>query len=256
MVALSNVVSIGLSARRMSTLIKASPTVQRMIRERGLEGVSINGSGPKGTITGSDVKLAAATKAEADASQQQRQAAQRAEAVPPVSYAEVAAPDERFACPGCSTLTALRVSRGFSDEGNGLAGVLAVPLFIVACLIFGFTICSMLRVLRKEFQPKRRLRKPRNDVELGEIVFDGRGCTKLHGEGPMPRESPWGGRRPAQHEYGGYEEVALAPCSQCSLIQDHGLHTHTYGTPARASPFHSELLGGSWSSSWNQPPII
>lgn len=198
----------------------------------------------------------AIAKAGADASQQQRQAAQRAEAVPPVSYAEVAAADERFACPGCSTLTALRVSRGFSDEGNGLAGVLAVPLFIVACLIFVFTICSMLRVLRQEFQPKRRLRKPRNDVELGEIVFDGRGCTKLHGEGPMPRESPWGGRRPAQHEYGGYEEVALAPCSQCSLIQDHGLHTHTYGTPARASPFHSELKGGSWSSSWNQPPII
>ena len=139
----------------------------------------------------------AIAKAEADASQQQRQAAQRAEAVPPVSYAEVAAADERFACPGCSTLTALRVSRGFSDEGNGLAGVLAVPLFIVACLIFVFTICSMLRVLRQEFQPKRRLRKPRNDVELGEIVFDGRGCTKLHGEGPMPRESPWeaGGQR-------------------------------------------------------------
>jgi pyruvate dehydrogenase E1 component alpha subunit len=66
MVALSNVVSIGLSARRMSTLIKASPTVQRMIREHGLEGTSISGSGPKGTITGSDVNLAAAAKSEAD----------------------------------------------------------------------------------------------------------------------------------------------------------------------------------------------
>ena len=50
--------------------LKASPTVQRLIRESGLEGwhgLGATGSGPKGTITADDVAAASATKREQDA---------------------------------------------------------------------------------------------------------------------------------------------------------------------------------------------
>jgi pyruvate dehydrogenase E1 component alpha subunit len=51
----------------MSTLLKASPTVQRLIREAGVEGMELGSSGPKGTVTPADVEVAASIKAEADA---------------------------------------------------------------------------------------------------------------------------------------------------------------------------------------------
>jgi len=52
--------------RSLSTMVKASPTVQRMIREHGLDGITISPSGPKGTVVAADVELAAVAKAEAD----------------------------------------------------------------------------------------------------------------------------------------------------------------------------------------------
>jgi len=54
-------------ARQMSMAVKASPTVQRLIREAGVEGMDLAGSGPKGTVTPTDVATAAAAKAEAHA---------------------------------------------------------------------------------------------------------------------------------------------------------------------------------------------
>mmetsp|Transcript_54773 Transcript_54773/g.90770 ORF Transcript_54773/g.90770 Transcript_54773/m.90770 type:complete len:421 (+) Transcript_54773:23-1285(+) len=48
--------------RRLSTYLKASPTVQRLIREHGLSEVPLKGSGPKGTVTPSDVQAAAMAK--------------------------------------------------------------------------------------------------------------------------------------------------------------------------------------------------
>ena len=45
--------------------IKASPTVQRLIRDAGLEGEPLAASGPKGTVTAADVDVARAAKAEA-----------------------------------------------------------------------------------------------------------------------------------------------------------------------------------------------
>ena len=44
---------------------KASPTVQRLIREAGVEGEVIEASGPKGTVTPADVEKSAAAKAAA-----------------------------------------------------------------------------------------------------------------------------------------------------------------------------------------------
>ena len=49
-----------------ATALKASPTVQRLIREAGLDGWEMMGSGPKGTVTPGDVAAAAALKAAAD----------------------------------------------------------------------------------------------------------------------------------------------------------------------------------------------
>ena len=46
---------------------KASPTVQRLIREAGLEGEELTASGPKGTVTPADVESAAVRAAEKSA---------------------------------------------------------------------------------------------------------------------------------------------------------------------------------------------
>ena len=56
--------------RLASSALKASPTVQRLIRDAGLEDfhrLPTVGSGPKGTVTAHDVEAAAAIKAEEDA---------------------------------------------------------------------------------------------------------------------------------------------------------------------------------------------
>jgi pyruvate dehydrogenase E1 component alpha subunit len=47
--------------------LKASPTVQKMIREAGLQWSDLSASGPKGTVTAEDVATASAVKAEAAA---------------------------------------------------------------------------------------------------------------------------------------------------------------------------------------------
>lgn len=56
-----------IARRWFSTAMKASPTVQKLIRQHGLESAVIKATGPKGTVTTDDVKLAAAAAAEADA---------------------------------------------------------------------------------------------------------------------------------------------------------------------------------------------
>jgi pyruvate/2-oxoglutarate dehydrogenase complex dihydrolipoamide acyltransferase (E2) component len=53
-------------ARPMSLLVKASPTVQRLIRAAGLESYPLKGTGPKGIVTEGDVSTAKAAKAEQD----------------------------------------------------------------------------------------------------------------------------------------------------------------------------------------------
>jgi len=55
-----------LARRPMMTSIKASPTMQRRIREAGLEKWSLTGTGPKGVVTAEDVASAAEAKAAAD----------------------------------------------------------------------------------------------------------------------------------------------------------------------------------------------
>lgn len=53
-------------ARPMSLMVKASPTVQRLIRAAGLESYPLTGTGPKGIVTDEDVSVAKAAKAVED----------------------------------------------------------------------------------------------------------------------------------------------------------------------------------------------
>jgi hypothetical protein len=46
----------------MSSLVKVSPTMAKLIRDMGLEGVYITPSGPKDTVTKPDIDAAAAAK--------------------------------------------------------------------------------------------------------------------------------------------------------------------------------------------------
>ena len=136
--------------------------------------------------------------------------------------------------------------RGFSDEGNGLADALALPLFMVACLICVCTIYSMPVVLREEFQPKRRLHQAGNDVEMRKSFLKrSRLVSLLPGEDPVSK-SPWGGRWPAKRAYYDHEEMASV-----SRRQGHGLHE----TP-HASPVYSKLKGEAWPSWWDEVPEI
>mmetsp|Transcript_45443 Transcript_45443/g.146291 ORF Transcript_45443/g.146291 Transcript_45443/m.146291 type:complete len:440 (+) Transcript_45443:57-1376(+) len=54
------------AARCMSSLVKVSPTMAKLIRDMGLEGVYITPSGPKDTVTKPDIDAAAAAKAAKD----------------------------------------------------------------------------------------------------------------------------------------------------------------------------------------------
>ena len=63
---MQRVTSALVRSRALSTAVKASPTVQRLIRERGLQGVKLEASGPKGTVSPADVDAAAAAQADAD----------------------------------------------------------------------------------------------------------------------------------------------------------------------------------------------
>jgi pyruvate dehydrogenase E1 component alpha subunit len=52
--------------RSAASALKASPTIQKLIREKGLEEMEIVATGPKGTISVADVEAAAVVKAEQD----------------------------------------------------------------------------------------------------------------------------------------------------------------------------------------------
>ena len=66
-----------------STPIKASPTVQNLIRKAGVKPESLAATGPKGTVTAEDVTAASAAKAEADAA---ASVPFTIELAPPVTY--------------------------------------------------------------------------------------------------------------------------------------------------------------------------
>lgn len=60
--------SLWVAARsRALSSLKASPTVQKLLRKHGLQSATIKPTGPKGTVTPADVQAAAAAAAEADA---------------------------------------------------------------------------------------------------------------------------------------------------------------------------------------------
>ena len=66
--AMRSMVRVRTQPRAMSTMaLKASPTIQRLIRDHQLESVTMAGTGPKGTISVEDVEAAVARKQEADA---------------------------------------------------------------------------------------------------------------------------------------------------------------------------------------------
>jgi len=54
-------------ARSLSTAVKASPTVQKLIRQHGIDPSRIDATGPKGTVSQMDVRKAIAAAAEMDA---------------------------------------------------------------------------------------------------------------------------------------------------------------------------------------------